>query len=111
MFENRADLDRELLATLTALFQAVADNAVRVLLAGLGADTGQIVHATADNTAMRASNPIDPHDAFQIRESLGFVMEMRGRKNRHGECSVDASLIASTNGFVNYTIAKKMAIV
>jgi hypothetical protein len=40
---------------------------------------------TTDHTAMRADNAVSPNDAFQMLESLGFVVEVGGRKNRHGD--------------------------
>jgi hypothetical protein len=85
MLEHSADLDGELLAALTALFQAVANNAFRVLQAGLGAHAREIIDPASNRSTVRADNAISPKDAFQKLESLGFIVEVRGRENRHGE--------------------------
>src|SRR5688572_18355265 len=85
MLEHSADLDGELLAALTALFQAVANNAFRVFQAGFGADAREIIDPAADRSTVRADNAIRPKDAFQKLESLSFIVEVRGRENRHGE--------------------------
>jgi hypothetical protein len=54
---------------------------------------------------MRANHPIGPHDARKEGEGLGFVVEVRGRKNRHGKRSVDAPFLPPIHGFVDYIIA------
>src|SRR5689334_1481635 len=105
MLENGADLDGKLRAAFATLLQAVPHDTFWVLLARLGADASQIVHATADHAAMRARHPSRPDDAFEIRESLGFVVEVRGRKNRHGKRSECEELMPYQDGFVNYLVA------
>lgn len=84
MLENSADLDGELLAALATFFQTVAHNAFRVFRARLGAHAREIIDPTANRSTVRADNAIGPKDAFQKLESLGFIVEVRGRENRHG---------------------------
>src|SRR6185312_10657798 len=54
MLEHGADLYRELLAALAALFQAVADCAFRRLARRLAAHALKRIDATSDDAAMRA---------------------------------------------------------
>ena len=76
MLEYGANLDGELFAALATLFEAVANDAFRVLGRGLGTDASQIIDPTTDRATVRASNPINPYDAFKKSKGLGFVMEM-----------------------------------
>ena len=62
VFEDGADAHRELLAAVPALLEAVALDAFRVLLAGLGADALERVDAI-QAAAMRADRTIRPQDA------------------------------------------------
>ena len=47
----------------------------------------------AENAAMRANHSVRPHDTFKVLESLGFVVKVRGRKNRHGDIAPLMSII------------------
>jgi len=85
MLEHSAYLHGELLAALAALLEAVANHTLGALHARLGADASQIIDTAADHATVRANHPLRPNDALQIPESLGFIVEVRGRKNRHGE--------------------------
>ena len=85
MFEHGADLDGELLAALATLFEAMTERAFRRLEGRLAANARQVIDPTTDHTAMRADNAVSPNDALQMLESLGFVVEVGGRKNRHGD--------------------------
>jgi len=77
MLENSADLDRELLPALTALFQAVALYALWILLGRLTTYTGQNVDALFISvSAMRADRAVRPDDAFQLFESFRFVVKI-----------------------------------
>ena len=78
MLEHGADLDGELLSALATLFQAVANDAFRVLGAGFLTDARKIIDPATAHAAMRADDSIGPHDAFKERESLGFVVEVGG---------------------------------
>ncbi len=79
VFENRANLHRELLATLTALFQAVAKRALWAFLRRLTANARQIVNPTTDNSTVRTYRFGTPDNAFEIFKSLCFVVEIRFR--------------------------------
>ena len=83
VLEHRADADRELLAAMAALLEAVALDAFRVLLAGLGADALQGVDAI-HAAAMRADRTIRPEDGLQLGEGRFFVMKMLCVQYRHG---------------------------
>lgn len=85
MLKHSADLYGELLAASATLLEAVADSARRALDAWLAANTGEIIDLAADHAAMRARYSVSPDDAPKELESLGFIMEVRGRKNRNGK--------------------------
>lgn len=84
VFEHGANLDGELLAALATLLEAVTNLTLGVLAAGLRLDARQVVHAATGHTTVRAHHSASPHDALKVLVSLGFVMEVRGRKYRHG---------------------------
>src|SRR6476659_5258716 len=65
-----------------AFFQAVANNAFRILLAGFRANSIQRIN-TLRFTALRAHGAIRPDDAFHHLESRCLVMEVHGIENRH----------------------------
>src|SRR3546814_12035602 len=85
MFGHGANLDGELLAALATLFQAVTERAFRRFQGRLAANARQVIDPTIHHTAMRADDAVSPNDAFQMLESLGLVVEVGGRKNRHGD--------------------------
>jgi hypothetical protein len=57
------------------------------------------------NATVRAGDATGPHDALKELESLGFVVEMRGRKNRHGTLRFNGAFLPPSIGFVKYIIA------
>ena len=82
--KDRADADGELLAAGSALFQAVALNAFRVLLRRLGADALKVIDLS-NHATVRARRLAIPDDAFDELESCGFVVEVGLGQNRHVE--------------------------
>src|SRR5687768_10654850 len=108
MLEHGADLSGELRAALATLLEAVADLALRVLLARLGADARQVIDPATMNATVRAGDATGPHDAFKILESLGFVVEVGGRKNRHGVLRFVGAFMPQPRGFVKCIIASEI---
>src|SRR5690606_20165416 len=64
--EHRADLHRELLAALAALTQARPRRLALQLIDPI------------DRAAVRAMRTFRPHDAFQLRDGGGLIVEERG---------------------------------
>jgi hypothetical protein len=80
--EDRTHANRELAPASSALIEAVALDAVRVLLGRFRADTRQLV-VLIDGTAMRANRAFRPKDFLYMLESGGFIMEVGAGQNGH----------------------------
>src|SRR5262245_24706073 len=65
VLENRSDAHRELLAAVPALLEAVANNAFRVLLAGLRVHALQRIDAI-QAAAVRTDRTIGPKNGLQL---------------------------------------------
>ena len=85
--EDRAHAHRELLPACAALFQTVANKAIRVFRAGLRANAIENVN-TVRVAAVRAHRAVRPKDAFELRESRRFVIKVGLIQNRHGRIPV-----------------------
>ena len=80
--ENRANANRKLLTAVAALFQTVANDAFRVLLARFAAHAFKRIDPLFA-AAVRAYRTIRPHDAFDHLESGFLIVEVRLVENRH----------------------------
>src|SRR3546814_2091552 len=69
----------------TCALPILTERAFRRFQGRLAANARQVIDPTIHHTAMRADDAVSPNDAFQMLESLGLVVEVGGRKNRHGD--------------------------
>jgi len=82
--KDRPDANGELLAAFlrTALVEAVALDALRVLAGRLGANASQLV-VPANGPALRADHSVRPQESFHMRERCGLIVEVRAEQDGH----------------------------